>query len=86
MLASTNSFKIIQGISKKKGIDGVQTVVCAGFILAGQNRARRSRKNVLPPPPAEFESAPGAEPTRGGGVAEIKKVILYSKTDFKRSF
>ena len=43
-------------------------MACAGFILAG----------------AEFDSAPGAKPTRGG--AEIKKMILYSKTSFKHSF
>jgi hypothetical protein len=73
MLASTNSFKIIQGI------DGVQTVACAGFMLAGSEFffrgvriAPEGRENFFcPPPPAEFESAPGAEPTRGGG-AEIK--------------
>ena len=34
-------------------------VACAGFILAG------AEKKFLPPP-AEFNSAPGAEQTRGG--------------------
>ena len=69
-------------------------VACAGFILAGaenlfrggQNRARSARKNFLPPPvfvsapPAEFDSAPGAEHTRGG--QKIQKVILYFKKQF----
>ena len=37
---------------------------------------------ILSASPAKFRSAPWAEPKRGGG-AEIEKVILYSKTDFK---
>ena len=54
-----------------------------------ESRPKGANKISAPPvfysaPPAEFDSAPEAEPTRGG--AEIKKIILYSKTGFKRLF
>ena len=58
-------------------------MACAGFILAGAEKKSGGAEKFFCPP-AEFDPAPGAEPTRGG--AEIKTVILYSKTGFKRSF
>ena len=72
------------------------SVACAGFILAeAENIFRRGKKNqegqnhakkfsapliFILPPPAEFDSAPGVEPTRGG--AEIKKGDFVLKNRF----
>ena len=66
----------------KKVYDVIYTVACAEFILAGAEKKSGGAESR--PKYAKKISAPPAEPTRGG--AEIKRVILYLKTGFKRSF
>ena len=69
-------------------------MACAGFILAaaenilgGAEYKSRGAKKFLPPcfyfappPPAEFDSAPGAEQTREGGAKNlcIQKALIQT--------
>ena len=55
-------------------------MACAGFILAGAEKILGGGRIYLPPPvfvsapPADFDSAPGAEQTRGG-----QKTFVHQK-------